>query len=406
MPNRTRTQDDAPHPPPSATGEERRRKRQRRNSQQQPVSETIKNDDDDDDDVMDVEPPPPHTETSTLSPVDPVAIGTRGLIKRCEYLRLLQQSLAHLGFEDVAHQLEQRSGVPLQSPTVSAFQEAVLLGDWIAAVHCVDALLLGGNSRESSSESSSIPMHLSLTAKFLILEQKFDEILSSGDTLAAMKCLRMELTPLQINTDRLHALSRKLVVKAASASASASATSTIDNGGSKNIIPDNTTTTTKTAAECIIARRRSVLHAIQEIVPPGTCMLSEHRLEELVEQALLSQIDKCRLHNTLTPHLSLLKDYDVGDEQLPLWPAQTLKGHTSEVWHLQFSHDGKMLATCGRDCTVVLWDVLDSNSSNDGSEDEVRLRHVFIGHTAPVLFLAWSDDDTMLASCGEFCHVL
>ena len=43
-------------------------------------------------------------------------------------------------------------------------------------------------------------------AKFLVLEQKYLERLSSGDVGTALACLREEITPLGINPGRLHEL--------------------------------------------------------------------------------------------------------------------------------------------------------------------------------------------------------
>lgn len=43
--------------------------------------------------------------------------------------------------------------------------------------------------------------------RFLLLEQKYLELLEDGRTLDALNCLRSELSPLKYNTDRVHELS-------------------------------------------------------------------------------------------------------------------------------------------------------------------------------------------------------
>lgn len=37
--------------------------------------------------------------------------------------------------------------------------------------------------------------------------------------------------------------------------------------------------------------------------------------------------------------------------------VQVLEAHGDEVWFLQFSHDGKYLASASKDCTAIIWEV-------------------------------------------------
>ena len=57
---------------------------------------------------------------------------------------------------------------------------------------------------------------------------------------------------------------------------------------------------------------------------------------------------------------------------------------------MAFSLDGRMLASCGEDTTVRLWDP----ATGAG-------RRTLTGHTGPVRGVAFSPDGGMLASCGE-----
>jgi WD40 repeat protein len=47
--------------------------------------------------------------------------------------------------------------------------------------------------------------------------------------------------------------------------------------------------------------------------------------------------------------------------------VQVLLDHSDEVWHLQFSHDGQMLASCGKDQTAIIWDVQPRSAANSSS---------------------------------------
>ncbi|KAK6789562.1 hypothetical protein RDI58_013362 [Solanum bulbocastanum] len=69
-----------------------------------------------------------------------------------------------------------------------------------------------------------------------------------------------------------------------------------------------------------------------------------------------------------------------------------LQDHSDEVWFLQFSHDGKYLASSAADCLVIIWEV-----KLDGL---FCVKHRFSGHQKPVSYISWSPDDHQLLTCG------
>jgi PKD repeat protein len=69
------------------------------------------------------------------------------------------------------------------------------------------------------------------------------------------------------------------------------------------------------------------------------------------------------------------------------WPLRTLEGHTSSVFSVAFSPDGKLLASGSWDDTVKLWEV--------STGQEVRTLE---GHTNSVWSVAFSPDGKLLAS--------
>ncbi len=70
-----------------------------------------------------------------------------------------------------------------------------------------------------------------------------------------------------------------------------------------------------------------------------------------------------------------------------------LTDHQDEVWHLQFAHRGHMLASASKDGTAIVWDI-------GGPRRRVERRRVLRAHAGPVVFVAWSPDDSKLATCG------
>ena len=133
--------------------------------------------------------------------------------------------------------------------------------------------------------------------------------------------------------------------------------------------------------------RGQCLHTLIESISPSV-MLPAHRLAVLLDQVKQTQISNCLYHNPTTSP-SLFSDHICDRSQFPL-ETHVVLVQQYEVWFVQFSHDGRRLATGGEANTVTIYDTID-----------FQIRHTLAGHTKAVAYAAWSPDDTKIVTCSH-----
>ncbi|KAM7276680.1 hypothetical protein ACFE04_018546 [Oxalis oulophora] len=280
-------------------------------------------------------------------------IGSKGFIKRKEFIKVITRTLYSLGYEKTGALLEEESGISLYSSEFSVFTKHVMNGKWDDSVATLSKL---GDLDETTIKSAS----------FLLLEQKFFDILRMEKVNAALDVLRNEIAPLRINEGRIHELTSCIISPSRFAGLGLS-------------VPN--------------AKSRSKILEKLEKVLPACVMVPGNRLEHLIEEALDAQCDACLFHNTLDSDLSLYSDHRCGKDHIAFETLQVLDAHTDEVWFLQFSHSGKYLASSSKDQTAILWEVTEHG--------QVKLKHKLSGHQKPVLSVSWSPDDKQLLTCSD-----
>ena len=92
-----------------------------------------------------------------------------------------------------------------------------------------------------------------------------------------------------------------------------------------------------------------------ECISPSV-MIAPHRLMTLLGQVSEAQVANCLYHNSENKP-SLLRDHQCVGENFPPVLMCELQEHDDEVWNLQFSNDGSLLASCGADGLVLLWNL-------------------------------------------------
>lgn len=226
---------------------------------------------------------------------DDEILGTKGIVKKVELVRIITEALYSLGYERTGAHLEEESGIHLQSSVVKLFMQHILDGNWDKSINTLHKF--------SQLDETTIK-----SASFIILEQKFLELLDDEKLMDALKTLRTEIAPLCINSNRIHNLSARIV---------------------SPFQRDQTEIVANTAMK---AKSRSMLlEELQRIFPP-TVIIPERRLVHLVEQALELQRDACIFHNSLVGDMSLYTDHQCGRDQIPshtlqvrsYWPAFNL----------------------------------------------------------------------------------
>jgi WD40 repeat protein len=86
----------------------------------------------------------------------------------------------------------------------------------------------------------------------------------------------------------------------------------------------------------------------------------------------------------------------MGDaDKFPRITTAILQVHSDEVWNLEWSHNGKFLASASKDRSVVIWSVTTTPNPDVALHLDLR------GHPFSVGCLAWSPDDTILLSSSE-----
>jgi hypothetical protein len=214
------------------------------------------------------------------SEVDEQVVGSKGVIKREEFVRIIAKALYSLGYRKSGERLEEESGIPLHSPGVNLFTQQVLDGNWDESVATLHKI---GLADENVVRSASC----------LILEQKFFELLHGEKVMEALMTLREEITPLCNYSSRIRELSSCLV-----------------SPSSKQDIVK-------------VRSRSKLMEELQKLLPP-TVMIPEKRLEHLVEQALILQTETCPFHNSMDK-MSLYSDHRCGKELIPSRTVQVRK---------------------------------------------------------------------------------
>ncbi|KAJ5907184.1 uncharacterized protein N7473_004100 [Penicillium subrubescens] len=288
---------------------------------------------------------------------------------REEVTRILIQSLYELGYNSAASTLSSESGYQLETPGVATFRSAVLDGRWFEAERILIQSfrnMAPKNGQKGSSEETLVLAEDADRSEmlFYLRQQKFLELLEARELGSALVVLRQELTPLNYDVDRLHALSSLLMCPTEMLHEQAGWDGPISSS------------------------RERLLADLSKSISPSV-MIPQHRLAILLDYVKQGQISNCLYHNTAEPP-SLYSDHMCDRSDFPLDVSANLNQHNDEVWHCGFSHDGTKLVTAGQDRSVLIYDT-----------STFSVIHRLNGHSDGVAFACWSPDDSKLITCSQ-----
>jgi WD40 repeat protein len=127
-------------------------------------------------------------------------------------------------------------------------------------------------------------------------------------------------------------------------------------------------------------------------------MVPSRRLASLLDQARQHQQQNCLYHDNGGP-ISLYHDHQCVSGAFPSVTTHVLADHTDEVWRIEWSPDGDLLASASKDKTAVIWKL---KPPQDGSTQYsmAPLFHLR-GHRSGVDAIAWSPDGQTLITGSD-----
>ncbi|CUA68118.1 putative WD repeat-containing protein C343,04c [Schizosaccharomyces pombe 972h-] [Rhizoctonia solani] len=287
---------------------------------------------------------------------------------REQVVRTILQALRDVGYSQAAATLERESGYRLESDDVAQLRHAVTNGIWDEAPTFLRRLgVVGDNER---------------AARFLISQQKYLEQLEALQPTAALQTLRGELAVFCTEPERLHYLSSLIMCS--------SAADVMERAHWDGAMG---------------ASRPKLLTELQRLISPSI-MLPPRRLDTLLSHAKSYQRSSCSHHagTRADKDFSLYVNHSCSRTQFPTLTTHILAEHLDEVWRLEWSHDGRFLASASQDKTAIIWKISGLQPDSDPTTRECLAERVLSGHECPVNALAWSPNDKILLTSAE--HII
>lgn len=249
--------------------------------------------------------------------------------KRVEIVRLIEQYLYENNFDDIARQLEQKSGILYESPNVTFLKNAIMNKNFEAIV--------------GSLKSFHFAEHVLSQMLFAVSAFKYIETVRGRDQQATLLTLRNEVTIHPGSAAYIAQLTKLLIIDEDKALEEAI-----------NSLP------------AIFPKSSKNLLSVLMNLSPENFIIPDSRLDALLQQARAFQISQCAFHtHSNISHLSLFRDHKCIQDCLQLIQVSpTHSAHGDEIWHL--SSSGTLLVSASKDKSGAIWTL--SPTSNELQE--------------------------------------
>lgn len=261
--------------------------------------------------------------------------------QRDQFIRVIEEQLRSFGLDKSVNTLESESGVKLEEESVRHLRDYCTRGDLIQVESLIDGLFSDESGRNR--------------ARLVLLQHQYKRLLKEGNQMDALLLLQQQITPL-CKEREVRELAGMLM--------------------------------SKQVAEL------DLFESIVSILPAGT-VVPNSRLEHLLLQAKLFQFNHCNKHND-TVDLMADEQCNHTSNSNSFKLTQKMKQTDAEVWDLQFSHDGSLLAFTCTDKTVNILSI-----DGDGN---ISQKVVLSGFPDTPAVLSFSPDDSLLFIGFDECE--
>lgn len=211
-------------------------------------------------------------------------LGTEGLIRRHEFVRIIIQCLYSLGYSSSAACLELESGISYKSNELKLLESFILNGNWDDSIEYLNSVKdVLGETRES--------------ALFLVSRQCVREYLNCGQDELALAVLRKQVSALDVDRCKVHSLAMCMLS-----------------------FKDRELAVVDENDVVVHDLRRKLLADLESLLPPPISV-PEARLERLVESTVTAWVDSCMYHSS-SNQISLYEDHRCSRDQIPTRTTQ------------------------------------------------------------------------------------